>query len=83
MMSMAMLMSAIFAGTRTKCEDTKDSAQAAVCAFSIFLFFFYLIFFILLLKWQDDIIGVDIDAEIGEGQNIESGTEEDTDLKMV
>lgn len=80
-------MNAVFAGTRAKCEPERSSAEAAVCAFSVFLFFLYLIFFTLLLRWHKDIIAPPLDEEEFEqeigAETAGNDNEEDTDLKMV
>lgn len=89
MMSMIMLLNSVASGTR----DPQSTATAAVLAFSIFLFVLYLVFGSLLVRWREDIIGIeeeDIDEDDGAGatsresQAINGASrEEETDLKMV
>lgn len=92
MMSAVMLMSAVFAGTRPACENAEtDPAEAAVCAFSIFLFILYLIFSVMLYKWRGDLLEdfsemEDTEVELS-GANGKlppvNGQDSETDLKMV
>lgn len=60
------LMSAVFWGELSKCEDIKGnvtgysceqvSAMRAVCAFAVFLFLLGIVFTALLIMWRDDVL---------------------------
>ena len=96
MMANMMLMNGVVSGTRRHCDDQgSNTAQAALGAFSVFLFFLYLIFSIMLYKWREDIIAPMYDdeeelagIELGEDvatESLNAGEREDEggDLKMV